>query len=82
MFWRQSFQGKFWFLTKMAAQVEEERDEEVSNEAVEDSEYGPILISKLEVTTKEIYSFYTNPLLFHIRLMRYTQLLTKLGTWN
>lgn len=36
----------------MAAQVEEERDEEVSNEAVEDNEFGPILISKLEVTAQ------------------------------
>lgn len=33
----------------MAAQVAEEREEEVSNEVVGDSEFGPILISKLEV---------------------------------
>ena len=36
-------------MTPPPAQVEEERDEEVSNEIVDDSDFGPILISKLEV---------------------------------
>ena len=50
--WRQRPPGslnKFW---KMPMQVEE-RDEEVSNEILEDSELGPLSINKLEVKTKE-----------------------------
>ena len=50
-------------MTPPPAQVEEERDEEASNEIIEESEFGPLLISKLEVTiTIDWFVHCINPL--------------------
>lgn len=58
-------------------QVEEREEEQNSNEMIEDSEFGPLAISKLEV--KKISGggrvcIYTKFLYFHA-------LISKLGTW-
>lgn len=49
IFWRQVFQGTFQNCP-MPPMQQEEHDEEVSTEVLEDSECGPLSISKLEVS--------------------------------